>query len=179
MVQDAMAHTSGKDDFIATLKGKNIDLVLRYTDDGRIYGATYVDHNTRTVLNGSRLGKEFSANALDRWFNNPDDRPLPLQPDVLRPQPNQKTQSGSSQQQGQGTQPTGGGSGQQSGGSTSTHPNHTQGQGSQQRSNIFDDVPTLPGLDLFQVGPGFNAEEEAFYRAMQRRKKNKRRGPKL
>ncbi|MDE7413580.1 MAG: relaxase/mobilization nuclease domain-containing protein [Muribaculaceae bacterium] len=109
MVQDAMAHSSGKDDFISNLKGKNIDLVLRYTDDGRIYGATYIDHNTSTVLNGSRLGKEFSANALDRWFNNPDDSPLPLQPDVLRPQPNQKTQSGSSQQpgsrqQGQGTQ---------------------------------------------------------------------------
>lgn len=157
MVQDAMAHTSGKDDFISTLKGKNIDLVLRYTDDGRIYGATYVDHNTRTVLNGSRLGKEFSANALDRWFNNPDDRPLPLHPDVLRPQPNQKTQSGSSQQSGF----------------------RPQGQGTQQHSNIFDDVTTLPGLDLFQVGPGFNAEEEAFYRAMQRRKKKKRRGPKL
>ena len=157
MVQDAMAHTSGKDDFIAALKGKNIDLVLRYTDDGRIYGATYVDHNTRTVLNGSRLGKEFSANALDRWFNNPDDRPLPLQPDVSQPQPNQRTQSGSSQQPG----------------------SRQQGQGTQQHSNIFDDVTTLPGLDLFQVGPGFNAEEEAFYRAMQRRKKKKRRGPKL
>ena len=157
MVQDAMANSSGKDDFISTLKGKNIDLVLRYTDDGRIYGATYIDHNTRTVLNGSRLGKEFSANALDRWFNNPDDRPLPLQPDVLRPQPNQKTQSGSSQQSG----------------------SRPQGQGTQQHSNIFDDVTTLPGLDLFQVGPGFNAEEEAFYRAMQRRKNKKRRGPKL
>ena len=58
-----MAQSSGKDDFIARLKTENIDLVLRYTDDGRIYGATYIDHNTRTVLTGSRLGKEFSANA--------------------------------------------------------------------------------------------------------------------
>ena len=157
MVQYAMAHSSGKDDFISSLKGKNIDLVLRYTDDGRIYGATYIDHNTRTVLNGSRLGKEFSANALDRWFNNPDDRPLPLQPDVSQSQPNQNTQSGCSQQPR----------------------SRQQGQGTQQHSNTFDDVPTLPGLDLFQVGPGFNAEEEAFYRAMQRRKKKKRRGPKL
>ena len=184
MVQDAMAHSSGKDDFISNLKDKNIDLVLRYTDDGRIYGATYIDHNTRTVLNGSRLGKEFSANALDRWFNNPDDKPLPLQPDVSQPQSNQNTRSGSSrqsgsQQQGQGTQSSGGGSGQQSGGNTSTPPNPSQGQGTQQGSNFFDDVPTLPGLDLFQVGPRFNAEEEAFYRAMQRRKKKKRRGPKL
>ena len=64
-VAAVMAQSSGKDDFIARLKTENIDLVLRYTDDGRIYGATYIDHNTRTVLNGSRLGKEFSANALE------------------------------------------------------------------------------------------------------------------
>jgi hypothetical protein len=60
-----MAQSSDKDDFIARMKAENIELVLRYTDDGRIYGATYIDHNTRTVLNGSRLGKEFSANALE------------------------------------------------------------------------------------------------------------------
>ena len=64
-----MAQSSSKDDFIAGLKEKNIDLVLRHTEDGRIYGATFIDHNTMTVLNGSRLGKEFSANALDRLRN--------------------------------------------------------------------------------------------------------------
>ena len=47
------------------------------------------------------------------------------------------------------------------------------------RNNDYDDIPSLPELDLFHVGPGFDAEEEAFYRAMQRRKKKKRRGPKL
>lgn len=66
-VATAMAQSSGKDDFIAKLKEQNIDLILRYTADGRIYGATYLDHNTMTVLNGSRLGKEFSANALEQW----------------------------------------------------------------------------------------------------------------
>ncbi len=171
MVSEIMAQSSGKDDFIAGLKGKNIDLVLRYTEDGRIYGATYIDHNTKTVLNGSRLGKEFSANALDRWFNNPSEKPVVP---IHQPQPdnsNSQTTGGSShhngQQQGQTQSQSHGQS--QHGGAPQTH---SQG-------NDCDNAPTLPGLDLFQVGPGYDPEEEAFIRAMRRRKKKKRRGPNL
>ncbi len=165
MVAEVMAQSSGKDDFIARLKEKNIDLVLRYTDDGRIYGATYIDHNTRTVLNGSRIGKEFSANVLDRWFNNPSEKPVIP---VTQPQP---------ENQGQQT----------AGGNTQGHDSH-QGQPQSQQGNTpqgnsqgndFDNAPALPGLDLFQVGPGYDPEEEAFIRAMRRRKKKKRRGPNL
>lgn len=50
------------------MREKGIDLVLRRNDEGRIYGATFIDHNQRVVLNGSRLGKEFSANALNERF---------------------------------------------------------------------------------------------------------------
>lgn len=165
MVAEVIAQSSGKDDFIARLKEKNIDLVLRYTDYGRIYGATYIDHNTRTVLNGSRLGKEFSANALDRWFNNPSEKPVIP---VTQPQP---------ENQGQQT----------AGGNTQDNDRH-QGQPQSQQGNTqqgnsqgndFDNAPALLGLDLFQVGPGYDPEEEAFIRAMRRRKKKKRRGPNL
>ena len=173
-VAEAMAQSSGKDDFIARLKEKNIDLVLRYTAEGRVYGATFIDHNTKTVLNGSRLGKEFSANALERWFGNPEERPLPMQPDV---QQSQSDSSGQSQQdtehgtsESRDTPPH-----QQS--SANSHGSHTRQQHS--HANDYDSSPSIPGLDLFQVGPGFNAEEEAFYREMQRRRKKKRRGPKL
>lgn len=165
LVAEVMAQSSDKDDFIARLKEKNIDLVLRYTDDGRIYGATYIDHYTKTVLNGSRLDKEFSANALDRWFNNPSEKPfIP----VTQPQ---------SESQGQQT----------TGDTTQNHDCH-QGQPQSQQGNIphgnsqgndFDNAPALPSLDLFQVGPGYDPEEEAFIRAMRRRKKKKRRGPNL
>jgi hypothetical protein len=55
-------------EFRATLREKGIDLVLRRNDQGRLYGVTYIDHNSRTVLNGSALGKEFSANALSEQF---------------------------------------------------------------------------------------------------------------
>lgn len=157
-----MSQSIGKDDFISNLKTKNIDLILRYTDDGRIYGATYIDHNTKSVLNGSRLGKEFSANALDKWFKNPDERPLPLQPIQ---QPDDTTQ-GNTQSQA-------------SGDSGNAHGNsHAHNSPSHTASNDHDYTPDFGLGGLFSVGPAFDPEEEAFYREMQRRKK-KRRGPKL
>lgn len=163
MVAEAMASASGKDDFIAGLKERNIDLVLRYTEDGRIYGATFIDHNTMTVLNGSRIGKEFSANALQRWFDNPEQKPVQNMPDVSAPVQDTTQSTGNSEQSSGSTTQT---TGQQ----LNQTPKHSIG---------YDDIPSLPGLDLFHVGPGFDAEEEAFYRAMQRRKKKKRRGSKL
>src|SRR5690606_4358219 len=30
----------------------------------------FIDHNTRSVFNGSDLGKSYSANALSQWFGN-------------------------------------------------------------------------------------------------------------
>lgn len=169
-VAEAMAQSSGKDDFIARLKEKNIDLVLRYTDDGRIYGATYIDHNTKTVLNGSRLGKQFSANSLDAWFNNPTERPI-IQ--VQEPHADSKQHHDN-------------GPGQPSEGHTHEHNTHTTSQNNSQyhdnkgQSNNSDDSTIFDGLGgLFSVGPAYDAQEEAFYREMQRRKKKKRRGPKL
>lgn len=51
------------------LKVSNIDLVIRRNDHNRIYGVTFIDHNNQCVFNGSRLGKEFSANAFNERFN--------------------------------------------------------------------------------------------------------------
>jgi len=52
----------------AKLQAVNIDLVVRRNDQGRIYGVTFIDHNDRCVFNGSRLGKEFSANTFNDRF---------------------------------------------------------------------------------------------------------------
>ena len=188
IVTDEMVISTGKDDFIAKLKEKNIDLILRYTSEGRIYGATFIDHNTMTVLNGSRLGREFSANALERWFNGDGQKPIVAtqQPDVDQTQendrPNNQGQNTSSPQppdpsqsqpnQGQQSSNTQSGSQSPSGSQSQSQ----SSSNSQSHSNDYDQ-PTLPGLDLFQVGPGYDPQEEAFYRAMQRRKKKKRRGP--
>ena len=64
-----------RETFVRLLTGKGIDTVFRENDEGRIYGATFIDHKNREVYNGSRLGKEFSANAFERLFNNPDSIP--------------------------------------------------------------------------------------------------------
>lgn len=187
-VSEAMAESSGKDDFIAKLKERNIDLILRYTDTGRIYGTTFIDHNTKTVLNGSRLGKEFSANSLEKWFTV-GEKPsvIPVAPDVQQEQPQPDTrqsQSDHSQSQSGDTQTGTAGSGQSTAGggsdtSQSQPFSQPQSRTRQNNSSPYDDAPTLPGLDLFQTGPGFDPQEEAFYREMQRRRKKKRRGPKL
>lgn len=70
------------------LTATGVDLVLRRNDEGRIYGATFIDHNNGCVLNGSRLGKEFSANAIQQWEQNP--RPSPV---AATPQTQQAEQS--------------------------------------------------------------------------------------
>ena len=165
LVSDAMAAATGKDDFIAKLKEKNIDLVLRYNADGRLYGATFVDHNNHVALNGSRLGREFSANALNLWFNDPTAKPQ------VKPQPRQ---SQGQQSQGQQSPPPGGG--QQTSGQT--QPNQPQQQPRQKpsHSDDFDYSPVLPGLELFQTGPDFDPAEEAFARRARKKKKKKGRG---
>lgn len=51
------------------LKQKGIDVLFRQNNSGRIYGVTFIDHNNRVVLNGSRLGKEFSANMFNETYS--------------------------------------------------------------------------------------------------------------
>jgi len=46
------------------LERESIDMILRKSRDGQLYGITYVDHKTRSVFNGSYLGKEFSAKGI-------------------------------------------------------------------------------------------------------------------
>ena len=70
-VAAALARTYRREEFAALLKAKGVDVVFRHTEEGRIYGATFIDHRTGCVLNGSRLGKEFSANALQEHFTLP------------------------------------------------------------------------------------------------------------
>lgn len=47
-----------------TLEKKGIVIVSRTNSEGLVYGITYVDHTTKCVFNGSSLGKEYSAKAI-------------------------------------------------------------------------------------------------------------------
>lgn len=46
------------------LKKQDINTVLRKSKDGRLYGITFVDHKTKSVFNGSSLGKQYSAKGI-------------------------------------------------------------------------------------------------------------------
>ena len=64
-----------REDFIRLLGERGIDVVFRENEEGRIYGVTFIDHKNREVYNGSRLGREFSANAFEQLFNRPQEFP--------------------------------------------------------------------------------------------------------
>lgn len=46
------------------LQKEKITLVIRQNEEGRVYGLTYIDNNTKCVFNGSDLGKAYSAKGM-------------------------------------------------------------------------------------------------------------------
>lgn len=47
------------------LEREGIQTILRRSIEGQLYGITYIDHTTKNVFNGSSLGKEYSAKAIE------------------------------------------------------------------------------------------------------------------
>lgn len=69
-VAAAMLRSRGdREEFRRQLEERYIGVLFRENEAGRIYGVTFIDHNAREVYNGSRLGKEFSANIFERLFH--------------------------------------------------------------------------------------------------------------
>ena len=66
----ALQSTNDEQGFKKQLGEHGINVVVRRNDTGRIYGITFIDHNSKTVWNGSRLGKELSANTFNDYWNN-------------------------------------------------------------------------------------------------------------
>lgn len=69
-IERAKANSTSERSLVARLRAEHIDAIFRRTEDGRVYGATFVDHGSRTVLNGSALGKKYAACVWDEWFKN-------------------------------------------------------------------------------------------------------------
>ena len=86
-VARAMHRARTQDEFVRLLKADGIDAVFRQNATGRITGATFIDHRTKTVLNGSRLGKSYSANVFQELFNNPRADRASLLPKLTAPVP--------------------------------------------------------------------------------------------
>ena len=71
VVAGALNRSATREDFMDNLHRKGIDVLFRENEEGRLYGITFIDHNNGCVVNGSRLGKELSANAVAEWFDRP------------------------------------------------------------------------------------------------------------
>lgn len=67
-VAEAFLDAPAENELREKLRTFHIDLYLRRNDTGRITGVTFIDHENRCVLNGSRLGKAYSANALNKLY---------------------------------------------------------------------------------------------------------------
>ena len=137
-----MEATHHQDRFIALLREKGIDTVLRHTEGGRIYGATFIDHRTGCVLNGSRMGRELSANALQEHFTLPyaNEEPITMTVPAEESVPTEDRNA---------VMP---------------------------KTEEYTDDFHISGAGLFSPdGSGIDPEEEAFIRAMQRKKKKKKR----
>lgn len=171
-VEPILAASTGLDDFKTRLKEVGIDLVLRFTDEGRIYGVTFIDHNSMCVFNGSRLGREYSANAINERFNSAEgQQQTPPQPQKQTP-PVDTPVPVNDEDSGQNT------GGQDNAADIGTEQTRAPRQ-SQAAAQSDDYDFTIHGLDLFHNGQTINPDEEAFIRRMKRKKKKRGQGPKI
>ncbi|MDR0429593.1 MAG: relaxase/mobilization nuclease domain-containing protein [Tannerellaceae bacterium] len=73
----AIKNYSNRPSFEKELLQNGVSVLFRQNEEGRIYGATFIDHETRTVLNGSKIGKDYSANVFHNLFQTSvEDEPL-------------------------------------------------------------------------------------------------------
>lgn len=68
-LMQGMTITNNEHDFNNYLIQHGINMIIRRNEHGRLYGITFIDHNSRIVYNGSQLGKKFSANVFHDWFS--------------------------------------------------------------------------------------------------------------
>lgn len=69
-IELAIHATGNEAEFKKELTEQGINTVIRCNNEGRIYGMTFIDHESRTVWNGSQLDRNLSANVFNDWWNN-------------------------------------------------------------------------------------------------------------
>lgn len=154
-INQAFAGATTKEQLRYNLFEKGIGVVYRENAAGRLYGVTFIDHNTGVVLNGSRLGKEYAANAIVDKLENPHK----YEHLTNSPQSNASTQF--SQHSSQSPYPT------QEAQPIARTEQHLEGSNIGNSIGSLFDIPILPN--------GEDPEEEQFRRRMQRKKKKGRR----
>jgi hypothetical protein len=67
LIDTELKHQQSFESFVRNLTNKNVFPVIRQNTEGKIYGITFVDNNSKCVFNGSDIGKQYSAKGiLDR-----------------------------------------------------------------------------------------------------------------
>lgn len=69
-IEMCLQRASEEKEFKKLLLERGINTVVRRNTGGRVYGITFVDHSSKSVWNGSQLGKNLSANVFNDWWNN-------------------------------------------------------------------------------------------------------------
>jgi hypothetical protein len=86
IISKALASCKNMKDFEKQLLKNRISVLFRKNESGRIYGVTFIDHQQKFAFNGSRLGKEFSANVFQQKFNgNEQSSELEKSPEFVLP----------------------------------------------------------------------------------------------
>lgn len=66
----ALQQTNNEISFKEKLSHVGVDTVVYKNDSGRVFGITFIDHNAKSVWKGSQLGKDFSANVFNEFWND-------------------------------------------------------------------------------------------------------------
>jgi len=152
-INQAFAGATNKDQLRYNLFQSGIGVVYRENAAGRLYGVTFIDHNTGVVLNGSCLGKEYAANAIvDRLENTPQYEHLTTTAQTQGSAPFTPQQQPLPRQE--------------------TQPIHRTEQ-YLESGNIGNSIGSLFEIPILPNGD--DPEEEMFRRRMQRKKKKGRR----
>ena len=69
-IEMCLQTASNEKEFKKRLLERGINTVVRRNTEGRVYGITFIDHSSKSVWNGSQLGKNLSANVFNDWWNN-------------------------------------------------------------------------------------------------------------
>ncbi len=78
-VEKTILATKNEGELKAVLKEAGVNTVVRRTADNRIYGIIFIDHQSRSVWNGSQLSKILSAATFNEWWNNGNKPKISLQ----------------------------------------------------------------------------------------------------
>lgn len=149
------------------LEEKGISAVFRVNEDGRLTGATFIDHRNKDVYNGSNLGKDLSANEWHKLFTTPaapDQETVGSEQEQVKPRPaSPEREELTPESQGAGSV---------------EHRQERQDQHQEQEQQKYVDDYHYGGLSIFDrlMTEDQNEEEiDPDFKVLQRRKKKKKR----